>query len=71
MVERGCAKEVDMEQMSMQNLLKQAVCKALYQTFAIPIYMEEVPQKSKNPMFLCDGERNKKTTAFEQAVLGG
>ena len=70
MAERRCAKELDMEQMSMQNLLKQAVCKALYQTFAIPIYMEEVPQKAKVPCF-CDGERNKKTTAFGKAVLGG
>ena len=71
MVERGCAKEVDMEQMSMQNLLKQAVCKALYQTFAIPIYMEEVPQKAKIPCFCVTVKKTKKTTAFGQAVLGG
>ena len=65
MVERGCAKEVDMEQMSMQNLLKQAVCKALYQTFAIPIYMEEVPQKAKISCFCVTVKETKK-----QQLLG-
>ncbi len=54
-----------MEQTSIQNLLKQAVCKKLHQRFAIPIYMEEIPQKAKIPCFCVTVQETKK-----QQLLG-
>lgn len=54
-----------MEQTSIQNLLKQAVCKRLQQRFAIPIYMEEMPQKAKIPCFCVTIKETKK-----QPLLG-
>ena len=56
---------MEMEQTSIQNLLKQAVCKVLHQMFAIPIYMEEIPQKAKVPCFCVMVKETKK-----QPLLG-